>query len=87
MYLELGEGTYLYPGKNYSLGIRFQTNISTELEGFYISSYTNPQGERRSAHKIEALCKFNFLLTKIRLLAFISLKFPKKSHHINVTGT
>ncbi|ODN00507.1 Endoplasmic reticulum aminopeptidase 2 [Orchesella cincta] len=47
MYLELAEGSKLVPGKNYSLGIRFYTNISTELEGFYLSSYVNSQGERR----------------------------------------
>lgn len=51
MYLELAEGSKLVPEKNYSLGIRFHTNISTELEGFYLSSYVNSQGERRYKNK------------------------------------
>ncbi|XP_021954471.1 endoplasmic reticulum aminopeptidase 2 [Folsomia candida] len=45
--LEMKDESALIPGKNYSLGIRFHTNISTELEGFYLSSYVNSQGERR----------------------------------------
>ncbi|CAG7629470.1 unnamed protein product [Allacma fusca] len=45
IYLEV-EGSLLQ-GRNYSLGIKFNTNISQELEGFYLSSYVNSHGERR----------------------------------------
>jgi hypothetical protein len=32
---------------NYTLKLRFIYRLSTELEGFYVSSYTTPEGEKR----------------------------------------
>ncbi|KAK6635853.1 hypothetical protein RUM44_001107 [Polyplax serrata] len=45
IYIELKE--YLQVGLNYSLNIRYNTQLGKELEGFYISSYVNQKGERR----------------------------------------
>ena len=45
VYIELKENFQV--GSNYSLNIRYKTQLGKELEGFYISSYVNQKGETR----------------------------------------
>lgn len=45
IYLEFDET--LSAEHNYTLIIKYTTRLSRELEGFYLSSYTTSQGERR----------------------------------------
>lgn len=38
---------YLQPGNNYSLALRYEGKIRTDLEGLYLSSYMTPGGIKR----------------------------------------
>jgi hypothetical protein len=42
---------------NYTLKLRFTYRLSTELEGFYISSYTTPDGDKRYVFFLNLKCK------------------------------
>lgn len=57
LYLELKEK--FRKRVNYTLIMRYATRLSRELEGFYLSSYTNKDGERRSAIKNTYLVSYN----------------------------
>lgn len=46
IYLEL-EDTKFQKNANYTIHLRFVTRLSNELEGFYLSSYFTPEGEKR----------------------------------------
>lgn len=47
LYLELEESKFRKRG-NYTVHLRFISKLKTELEGFYLSSYINSNGEKRS---------------------------------------
>uniref|UniRef100_V9IBL0 Glutamyl aminopeptidase n=1 Tax=Apis cerana TaxID=7461 RepID=V9IBL0_APICE len=47
LYLELEESKFRKRG-NYTVHLRFISKLSSELEGFYLSSYVTPEGEKRS---------------------------------------
>ncbi|XP_043260326.1 endoplasmic reticulum aminopeptidase 1-like isoform X1 [Colletes gigas] len=46
LYLELEESKFRKRG-NYSVHLRFISKLRNELEGFYLSSYVTPEGEKR----------------------------------------
>ncbi|XP_006571773.2 endoplasmic reticulum aminopeptidase 1 isoform X1 [Apis mellifera] len=46
LYLELEESKFRKRG-NYTVHLRFISKLSSELEGFYLSSYVTPEGEKR----------------------------------------
>ncbi|XP_076280314.1 endoplasmic reticulum aminopeptidase 1 isoform X2 [Lasioglossum baleicum] len=46
LYLELEESKFRKRG-NYSVHLRFTSKLTSELEGFYLSSYVTPEGEKR----------------------------------------
>lgn len=46
LYLELEESKFRKRG-NYTLHVRFISKLTTELEGFYLSSYRTLEGEKR----------------------------------------
>lgn len=46
LYLELEESKFRKRG-NYSLFLNFASQLSSELEGFYLSTYTTAEGEKR----------------------------------------
>ncbi|XP_017878860.1 glutamyl aminopeptidase-like isoform X2 [Ceratina calcarata] len=46
LYLELEESKFRKRG-NYTVHLRFISKLTSELEGFYLSSYTTPEGEKR----------------------------------------
>ncbi|XP_076160195.1 glutamyl aminopeptidase isoform X5 [Ptiloglossa arizonensis] len=46
LYLELEESKFRKRG-NYSVHLRFISKLTSELEGFYLSSYVTPEGEKR----------------------------------------
>ncbi|KZS05342.1 Endoplasmic reticulum aminopeptidase 2 [Daphnia magna] len=48
IYIELKN--YLMPGNNYSLALRYEDMVRTDLEGLYISSYKSPGGVKRLSH-------------------------------------
>ncbi|EFX80575.1 endoplasmic reticulum aminopeptidase 1-like isoform X2 [Daphnia pulex] len=45
IYIELKN--YLLPGNNYSLALRYEGMVRTDLEGLYLSSYKAPSGMKR----------------------------------------
>lgn len=45
IYLELKN--YLLPGNNYSLALRYEGHVRTDMEGLYLSSYRAPNGMKR----------------------------------------
>jgi hypothetical protein len=45
IYIELKN--YLQPGNNYSLALRYEGMVRTDLEGLYLSSYKAPSGMKR----------------------------------------
>ncbi|XP_076751156.1 endoplasmic reticulum aminopeptidase 1 isoform X3 [Xylocopa sonorina] len=46
LYLELEESKFRKRG-NYTVHLRFISKLTSELEGFYLSSYVTPEGEKR----------------------------------------
>ncbi|OAD57971.1 Glutamyl aminopeptidase [Eufriesea mexicana] len=46
LYLELEESKFRKRG-NYTVHLRFISKLTSELEGFYLSSYVSPEGEKR----------------------------------------
>lgn len=40
----IGLKNYLKQGSNYSLALRYEGKVQTDMEGLYLSSYTNPKG-------------------------------------------
>ncbi|CAK9830592.1 Glutamyl aminopeptidase [Anthophora retusa] len=46
LYLELEESKFRKRG-NYTVHLRFISKLTNELEGFYLSSYVTPEGEKR----------------------------------------
>lgn len=46
LYLELEDGKFRKRG-NYSLYLKFTSQLASELEGFYLSTYTTADGDKR----------------------------------------
>lgn len=69
---------------NYSLTMKFNSKLSLELEGFYLSSYINKDGEKR--YVIELYVNFNE--TQFSTLIMVQpIKYPYSvwSQHVSLS--
>lgn len=80
LYLELEESKFRKRG-NYTVHLRFISKLTSELEGFYLSSYVTPEGEKRSLWNCN-----NFLFGKL-LKAYLHFERDRNWIIFSTIGT